>query len=603
VTQCAIGPWENYTYAFDAYPAGTHWYHSHNGIQSAKGIVGALIVHAKNDPYKDMYDEEQIVTIQDMRQIPEFSMFGGSQFANYVDSEIERGMWNGQWGDGSDEYPYPLVKVKPDTRYRLRFINMANVAQVFNVTITGHTMTVIAYDGYDVEPQEVNSFTLLMGERADVILHTKPASEAGNYLMEADYTLCSGDSPLDSLETSFNWKLEQFGVPPRIKWPFDDGDKIAIPDMGIVESCSHYAYISYEGHDEVPRDLTGTGGGKNAVVPPATVEVPSLDMESESGYELLKPRVKPNEALSVDKADFEYTMLLSYKQETEQFWMTDRETHKPWKHADTPLLHTKGECGADETPLVTIPPGARTVDVIINNLTPSAHVLHLHGTQFRVIGWASYRDDSFNAWHGNPENKCPLENQMLADLDNEFLGPDRQIGSRFTGGLWWGCAYNDEMDRDSLDLEEPIEKDMIMIMRRSWAKIRFEVTNPGVWLMHCHVLTHMMDSMEVAFNFLPDEQPPLPDKVRQCGPCEIWNRAEEAEALKAIASGHMLEEDDDDQGHNVVLSEFQLAGALVGTATLGAVFAMGMMALAKKKQNAKHNAGESGFQPLTQDDW
>ncbi len=92
--------------------------------------MGALIVHAKNDPYKDMYDEELIVTLQDMWKVPEFSMFGGSQFANYADREVERGLFNGVWGDGSDLYPYPLIKVKPNTRYRLRFISMATTVQV-----------------------------------------------------------------------------------------------------------------------------------------------------------------------------------------------------------------------------------------------------------------------------------------------------------------------------------------------------------------------------------------------------------------------------------------------------------------------------------------
>jgi FtsP/CotA-like multicopper oxidase with cupredoxin domain len=383
ITQCSIGPWENYTYTFDAYPAGTHWYHSHLGIQSTKGVMGALIVHAKNDPYKDMYDEELIVTLQDMWKVPEFSMFGGSQFANYADREVERGLFNGVWGDGSDLYPYPLIKVKPNTRYRLRFISMATTVQIFNITLAGHTMTMIAYDGYDVEPLEVNAFTLLMGERADVILQTKPAAEAGNYLLQANYTFCDGP-PLVTLETTLNWKIRAAGAPPNFEWPYADGDKIAIPDMGLVENCKHYAFLSYEGHDEVPRNILGTGAGYNASIP---TTAPYLDLGEPSGYAMLKPYVKPSDALQVEKADFEYTMLLSYDQAKAKFYMMDGESRQPWVQPTSPLLHTKGECGADQTPLVTIPPGAKIVDVVINNLTPSGHVLHLHGTQFRVIGY------------------------------------------------------------------------------------------------------------------------------------------------------------------------------------------------------------------------
>src|SRR5262245_19054836 len=30
VTQCPINPGQSFTYTFKAYPAGTHWYHSHD---------------------------------------------------------------------------------------------------------------------------------------------------------------------------------------------------------------------------------------------------------------------------------------------------------------------------------------------------------------------------------------------------------------------------------------------------------------------------------------------------------------------------------------------------------------------------------------------
>ena len=45
MTQAAILPGMNYTYSFRAWPAGTHFYHSHmDSIQAAKGLKGPLIV-------------------------------------------------------------------------------------------------------------------------------------------------------------------------------------------------------------------------------------------------------------------------------------------------------------------------------------------------------------------------------------------------------------------------------------------------------------------------------------------------------------------------------------------------------------------------------
>ena len=45
-------------YEFEAYPSGTHYYHSHAGLQSAEGIFGPLIVHSNvaDDPVYDLYD-------------------------------------------------------------------------------------------------------------------------------------------------------------------------------------------------------------------------------------------------------------------------------------------------------------------------------------------------------------------------------------------------------------------------------------------------------------------------------------------------------------------------------------------------------------------
>ena len=47
ITQCAVLPGETFTYRFVAEPAGTHFYHSHHGVQRPEGIFGALVVHPK----------------------------------------------------------------------------------------------------------------------------------------------------------------------------------------------------------------------------------------------------------------------------------------------------------------------------------------------------------------------------------------------------------------------------------------------------------------------------------------------------------------------------------------------------------------------------
>ena len=47
-------------YEFIAEPSGTHWYHSHTGLQVGEGLFGAFIVREPNtkDPNNGLYNED-----------------------------------------------------------------------------------------------------------------------------------------------------------------------------------------------------------------------------------------------------------------------------------------------------------------------------------------------------------------------------------------------------------------------------------------------------------------------------------------------------------------------------------------------------------------
>ena len=67
VSQAAIGPGHNFTYTFRAWPAGTHYWHSHmDAMQSAKGMRGPFIVKKRvEDVHMPHYDEERVVVMAD----------------------------------------------------------------------------------------------------------------------------------------------------------------------------------------------------------------------------------------------------------------------------------------------------------------------------------------------------------------------------------------------------------------------------------------------------------------------------------------------------------------------------------------------------------
>ena len=61
ITQLPIAPLSTFNYTFKADPAGTYFYHTHNlGFQRRKGGEGAMIIHKRNDPYRDLYDADMV---------------------------------------------------------------------------------------------------------------------------------------------------------------------------------------------------------------------------------------------------------------------------------------------------------------------------------------------------------------------------------------------------------------------------------------------------------------------------------------------------------------------------------------------------------------
>eukprot|EP00930_Biecheleria_cincta_P082909 TRINITY_DN72545_c0_g1_i1.p1 TRINITY_DN72545_c0_g1~~TRINITY_DN72545_c0_g1_i1.p1 ORF type:complete len:981 (+),score=182.08 TRINITY_DN72545_c0_g1_i1:68-2944(+) len=501
VHQGAIGPGKSFTYRWRA-NTGTHFYHGHmQALQADKGMKGPIVIHAKNDPHKHLYDDEQIVAISDEWVDPGVCLRNeGAQPGNPVCMEIEKATWNGQWGDGSDEYPWPMITVEQGKCYRLRFIGMMGQAQNFQITMAGHNMTVIAVDGADVEPTTVSMFNLHAGERYDVVVCAN--QEPGNYLISAVYDLAT------FLETA------------------------PAPRLPRVDSSKYWSFLNYKGHNDKPGRASkkilggynppaGTGGGAH---PKAVAGFP-WDTNLQSAWRQVRPL---NPEPQPEKADVTYVFDVgvahpSFKPGESPYATTDNlymfTEIKPWKKPETPLLHTKGQCGAESTPFITVPENATTVEVIINNLSPTAHVLHMHGMRFSVINYAPFSE----GWCSAAQFECfflPISVAKVLDCKNARLGDSNKDGP---GGEYWGCPFDAEKDTKSQNLEAPLQKDMISLWRRSWAVIRFKVDNPGVWLFHCHMEQHIPTGQMMAFNLLPSKQPPIPDDVPTEGSCPVWS--------------------------------------------------------------------------------
>jgi FtsP/CotA-like multicopper oxidase with cupredoxin domain len=168
--------------------AGTHFWHAHmQANQADQGLKGPIVIRPRaGDPHAGLYTEERLLVLSDEWRDPAACLRAeGAQPGNPVCAEIDKASWNGAWGDGSAAYPWPLVTVAAGTCYRLRLIAMMGQAQNFLLSLAGHTTTLIAVDGADVEALNVTQLNLHAGERADVVVCAD--QPAGSYLVSAQY--------------------------------------------------------------------------------------------------------------------------------------------------------------------------------------------------------------------------------------------------------------------------------------------------------------------------------------------------------------------------------------------------------------------------------
>lgn len=491
VTQGAIAAGANMTYEWLAYPAGTHYWHSHmDSVQSARGIRGGIVIKDPEDPFKGMYDQEKVVVIADEWKDPGVCLkLEGAMPGNDVCADIRHGSWNGQYGNGSRTYPYPIIEVEDGKCYRMRFMMIGSNTENFQISMAGHNMTLIALDGSNVKPIQVRSFNLHLGERVDVVVCANQPS--GTYHMQARY-----DYACTLLPGNF--------IPPG---------------FSPVPECEFHAFLKYKSAWRVPTGWPpkGLGGGAD----PKPVSGVAFDLTDRKGWNMTEPLFPE---VTPEKPDVQFTINMglrgpTYKTPedtpmTKGRWYMDFAENRnasnpprPWSNPKVPLYKSKGMYGLNDIPIINVPetPGRPTeVEIVLNNLSPAAHMIHLHGMRFRVINFADFDWCNINRtacflmpWELNP---CPKGDVRTGDPNN----PNIELGG------FWGCAYNQNKDQAGQNLETPLVKDMVQVWQRSWAVIRIRAWNPGYWFFHCHMEQHIPLGMQTALNVLPSQQPQPP---------------------------------------------------------------------------------------------
>ena len=453
LTQMPIKPHTTHLYKFPIIQHGTHWYHSHSGLQEQIGMYGSFVMNKRNG------DKTFRKGIDDVPTVPVVL----SEWTNYNPKNVHRMLHNAtdwfaikkgttqsyaeaikqkhlktklknEWKrmlamDVSDVYydkflmnginEQQLSQFKGGDKVRLRISN-GGASTYFWLTYAGGKMTVVANDGNDVEPVDVDRLIIAVSETYDVIVTIPNDSTSYEFL-------ATSEDRINSASLYLGNGIKQLTTPlPKLK--YFEGMKMMngmmkmngdLDDMNMQMSLNQMdmnvvMYPEITG-DNKPK-MNGMKLGSEQYNSNKLSDIVTLN------YAMLKSPTNtslPKDA-PVKELRFELTGNMN-----RYVWSLD---NKVVSEADK-ILIKKGE----------------NVRIVIYNGSMMRHPMHLHGHDFRALNGQG--------------NNAPLKN--IIDIM--------------------------PMETDTLEFNANVE---------------------GDWFFHCHILYHMMSGMGRVLSY--ENQTPNP---------------------------------------------------------------------------------------------
>lgn len=474
LTQKPIAPGETFTYRFPVIQNGTHWYHSHSGMQEQIGMYGALIFKKRaNDPtfrkgiddlpsvpivlseWTDLNPDNVHRMLHNANDYPAIKKGSVQSYAEAIKKGHFKTKVTNEWKrmlamDVSDIYyerflinaasEEQLSQFKAGDKVRLQISN-GGASSYFWLNYAGGKITVVANDGNDVEPVEVDRLLIAVSETYDIVVTIPEEGIAYEFLATAEDRTKSASLYIGAGKKQLHAPLPKLKYFEGMKMMNDmmkmNGD---MKDMGMKMSLQQMdmnavMYPEISGAEQKPskeEDHSSHNAQK-------TTQTNTAAHDAHEGHS----------TSSTDIVTLNYGML--------------RATHKTTLDPSAPVRQLRFELTGNmnryvwsmdnrvlsEVDKILIKKD-EVLRIVLYNNSMMRHPMHLHGFDFRVInGQGDY---------------APLKNV--------------------------------------LDIM-PMETDTI----------EFAANTHGDWFFHCHIMYHMMAGMNRVFSTENQPQNPrLPNK-------------------------------------------------------------------------------------------
>ena len=394
-----------FVYEFPVRQSGTYWYHSHSGLQEQVGHYGPMIIDpAGADPVA--YDREHVILLSDWSFLHPHQIFSrlkqeGGFFNRQKEtlfgrrseslSREDRQMFARMRMDPSDiadvtEAAYTLLVnghspeenwtglFTAGERVRLRIINAA-AQTTFNVRIPGLPMRLVATDGVDMRPVEIDEFQIGNAETYDFIV--EPQDRAYTIVAES----------IDRSAMARATLAPSMGMTAPVP-PLRERPTLNMRDMGMG-GMDHGA----TGHGGTDHGAGTGGAGGAAGMDHGDMEMrdePRVDFPVGVGVDMIAPN--PVDRVGDPGIGLENVghRVLNYRQL--QSLVANRDTRVPTRRID---VHLTGNMerfmwSMDGEQLSENPEPYRfarneRVRLRLINDTMMTHPMHLHGHFFEIV--------------------------------------------------------------------------------------------------------------------------------------------------------------------------------------------------------------------------
>ena len=462
LTQMPIKAHTTHLYKFPIVQHGTHWYHSHSGLQEQIGMYGAFIMNKRKEwdiptlpvvlsEWTDMKPEEVQRSLHAATDWFSIKKGATQSYAEAIKTRHFKTKVTTEWKrmtamdvsdvfydnfliNGKNQNDQPQFKT--GDKVRLRIAN-GGASDYFWLTYSGGKITVVASDGNDVEPIEVDRLIIAVSETYDVVV-TIPDNKSYEFLVTPEDRTKSTSLWLGSGEKVPAKKLPKLKYFAGMKMMNDmmdmKGNLVQMEGMKMQNQIMDMNTVMYP-------EVTGK---ENPKAEKKNGDIHNMQMSDSNSMQGMNMAAETPDIVTLN-----YTMLRASDKTTLppgplkelHFTLTGNMNRYVWS-LDNKVV--------SESDRILIKKG-ENVRLILYNNSMMRHPMHLHGHDFRVLnGQGEY---------------APMKN--IIDM-------------------------------------MPMETDTI----------EFAATEPGGdWFFHCHILYHMMSGMGRIFRYdnnLPNPEIPNP---------------------------------------------------------------------------------------------